>query len=219
MKRTESVGELLLGALGPPLDRRVAARRGGGVHVEGDGGTDAVPVAVALQHRPIGVVEVVRRVGTPPMDGAGVGAGAGAGVVALAARGFCRRRVPGVIVVARALATDTGGGSGGALRRQGELRVEETPEPPARENLRVAVADPRSGVRVRLDVHRGHELSPRAERHHPERVHQLVPRHDSREHRLFTSAERICPCGLGHGRERGVVGGDGGFRDVIGEDT
>ena len=218
MELTESVGELLLGALGPPLDRRVAARRGGGVHVEGDGGTDAVPVAVGLQHRPIGVVEVVRRVGTrDPI--AGVGAGAGAGVGALAARGFCRRRFPGVIVVARALATDTGGGSGGALRRQGELRVEETPEPPARENLRVAVADPRSGVRVRLDVHRGHELSPRAERHHPERVHQLVPRHDSREHRLFTSAERICPCGLGHGRERGVVGGDGGFRDVIGEDT
>ena len=62
--------------------------------MEGDGGTDAVPVAVALQHRPIGVVEVVRRVGTPPMDGAGVGAGAGAGVVALPARGFCRRPSP-----------------------------------------------------------------------------------------------------------------------------
>ena len=201
LEGAEAVHEPLLRALGPPLDGRVAAGRGGRVQVEGDGGTDAISLAGALEHRPrLGRIDACRT-----------------------ASGFRRRRGEGAwfLSLARALATGRDGGrlAMGASSLGGELRVEETLEPPAREHLRVAVADPRPRFRVRLDVHRGHKLGPRAQRHHPERVQALVTRHDSREHRLSTSPERIGSRGLGHGRERGVVGGDGGLRDVIGEDA
>ena len=114
LEGAEAVHEPLLRALGPPLDGRVAAGRGGRVQVKGDGRTDAISLAGALEHRPrLGRVVACRT-----------------------ASGFRRRRGEGgrVLPLARALATGRDGGrlAMGASSLGGELRVEETLEPPAR---------------------------------------------------------------------------------------